>query len=279
MFWNFCWVGCSLSHRNFHLSTTILSWPLVWFRCARQQTCFYTNGTWISLTQWWWSSIYRRLVGKLLSTRPDITFAVQQLSQFLSKPTICHHKAAHRVLHYLKHSPGQGLSSLAGLHLWNCTAMVIRIGLVVHSRGFIGGYCFFLGNSLITWCSKKQTTIACSSSEAKYATCELQWLQYILTDLQIECNKTPVLYCDSRSALHIAANPVFHERTKHLEIDCHVVREKLTNGVMKLLPLSSANQIADMFTKALLPQPFYHLLSKLRLLKHLPVFNLWGGNT
>lgn len=171
------------------------------------------------------------------------------------------------------------VSSLAGLHLWTCTAMVIRLGLVVHSRRFISGYCFFLGNSLITWCSKKQTTIACSSSEAKYATCELQWLQYILTDLQIECNKTPVLYCDSRSALHIAANPVFHERTKHLEIDCHVVREKLTNGVMKLLPLSSANQIADMFTKALLPQPFYHLLSKLRLLKHLPIFNLWRGNT
>jgi hypothetical protein len=127
-----------------------------------------------------------------------------------------------------------------------------------------------LGKSLISWCTKKQLTVSRSSSEAEYralaaATCELLWLLYLLQDLQLSCIKPPVIYCDNQSALHIAANPVFHERTKHLEIDCHLVRENLQVGVMKLLPITSQNQIADFFTKSLLPQPFHTLLSKMGL--------------
>jgi hypothetical protein len=76
----------------------------------------------------------------------------------------------------------------------------------------------------------------------------------------------PILYCDNKSALCIAANPIFDEWTKHLEIDCHVTREQLSLGHKKLLQLSSANQIADLFTKALAPQPFFHLIAKLRLM-------------
>jgi len=98
------------------------------------------------------------------------------------------------------------------------------------------------------------------------ATCELQWLLYLLRDLNVTCAKLPVLYCDNQSAMHIAANPVFHERTKHLEIDCHIVREKLQARIFKLLPVTTHDQIADFFTKALYTQPFGLLLSKLGML-------------
>jgi hypothetical protein len=91
----------------------------------------------------------------------------------------------------------------------------------------------------------------------------LAHLLYLLQDIHITCSKLLILNCDNQSALHIAANPVFHERTKHLGIDYHIVREKLLAGVMKLLPLSSKDQLADFFTKALLPQPFGILLAKL----------------
>ncbi|CAJ2636545.1 unnamed protein product [Trifolium pratense] len=216
-------------------------------------------------------SAYRRLVGRLLylnTTRPDITFITQQLSQFLSKPTHTHYTAALRVLKYLKNCPGRGLffprsSSLQILGFSDADWAGCK-----DSRRSISGHCFFLGQSLISWRTKKQITVARSSSEAEYralasATCELQWLVYLLQDLHVTCSKLPVLYCDNQSALHIAANPVFHERTKHLDIDCHVVREKLQAGLMKLLPVSSKDQIADFFTKTLLPQPFGILLAKL----------------
>jgi len=119
--------------------------------------------------------------------------------------------------------------------------------------------------------TKKQLIVSKSSSENEYralaaASCELQWILYVLYDLQIKCTKTSVIYYDNQSALHMTANPVFHERTKHLEIDCHIVREKLQANILKLLPISSKEQIADFFTKALLPQPFNNLLSKLEMI-------------
>jgi hypothetical protein len=139
------------------------------------------------------------------------------------------------------------------------------------SRRSISGQCFYLGKSLISWRTKKQLTVSRSSSEAEYralgaATCELQWILYLLKDLHVSLIKPRVLYCDNQSAIHIAANPVFHERTKYLEIDCHLVREKMQAGIMKLLPVSSKDQLADFFTKLLLPQPFHVLLSKLGML-------------
>jgi hypothetical protein len=219
-------------------------------------------------------SQYRRLIGKLLyltNTRPDIAYATQQLSQFLHKPTITHYNAACRVVRYLKHNPGRGL-------IFHRHSDIQLLGYsdadwagCLDTRRSTSGYCFFLGSSLISWKAKKQQTISKSSSEAEYralstATCELLWLQYLLKDLQVECSKPPVLFCDNQSALHIASNPVFHERTKHLEIDCHLVREKVQSGLLRLLPVPTHEQLADFLTKALPAPKFQNLMSKLGLL-------------
>jgi len=219
-------------------------------------------------------SAYRRLIGRLIylnTTRPDITFITQQLSRFLSKPTQTHYHAALRVLKYLKGSPDKGIffPRASGLYIQGYTdADWARCR---DTRRSISGHCFFLGQSLICWRTKKQPTVSRSSSEAEYramasATCELQWLLYLLRDLHVTCAKLPMLYCDNQSAMHIAANPVFYERTKHLEIDCHIVREKLQAGIFKLLPVTTYDQITDFFTKALYPQPFGLLLFKLGVL-------------
>lgn len=176
---------------------------------------------------------YRRLIGRLIylpTTRPSISFSTQHLSQFLSKPTQAHFKATQRVLKYLKGSPGLGF-----LFPRDSTIQLLGLGDVdwvgcPDTRRSISGFCFFLGTSLISQKSKKQVTVSRSSSKAEYralatASCELQWLSFLLRDLHVECSKPSVLYCDIKSALYIAANQVFHERTKHLYIDCHVVRE------------------------------------------------------
>jgi len=133
---------------------------------------------------------------------------------------------------------------------------------------------------LTSWWSKKQHTVLRSISEAEYralasTTYEIQWLSYLLRDLHIAPQATVILFCDNKSALHLAANPVFHERSKHIEIDCHVVREKVRDGVLRLLPINIKSQVADIYTKPLIPKLFLHLLSKMDLIDlYAPS---WGG--
>ena len=219
-------------------------------------------------------SQFRRLVGRLLyltTTRPDIAFAVQQISQFVSKPKLVHYKAATRILQYLKSCPAKGLfySSSADLSLSGFADF--DWATCPTSRKSVSGYAVFIGSSLISWKSKKQNTVSRSSSEAEYRalaslTCEIQWLHYILKDLHITFTKPTSVYCDNKSAIHLAQNPTFHERTKHIEIDCHLIREKIERGLIKLFPISSTAQIADMLTKPLFKPAFETLVSKLGLI-------------
>jgi len=115
-----------------------------------------------------------------------------------------------------------------------------------------------LRNLLISWKSKKQSIVSKSSSEAEYqalaqASCEAQWLLFLLKDLHIEHPKPVILYCDNQVVLHIATNSIFHEHTKHIEIDCHVVRDKVQSGLIHLLPISTHEQLADILTKPFSP--------------------------
>ncbi|KAL5724899.1 hypothetical protein ACHQM5_008106 [Ranunculus cassubicifolius] len=219
-------------------------------------------------------SIYRRLIGRLLYLtvmRPDINFAVHHLSQFMHSPRTIHMDAANRVLRYLKGSINKGilLSSSSSLHVTGfCDSDWASCPV---TRRSTSGYSTFLGSSPISWKTKKQPTISRSSAEAEYRsmatlTCELQWLKFLLADLGITHNAPMTMFCDNQAALHISQNPVFHERTKHIELDCHVVREKIQEKLLTPRYIPSSSQIADIFTKPISKDSFLNLVRKLGVL-------------
>lgn len=113
-----------------------------------------------------------------------------------------------------------------------------------------------MGDSPVSWKSKKQTVVARSSAEAEYhamamATCEITWLKNLLKDLGLTDLPPTILYCDNQAALAIAANPVQHERTKHVDIDCHYVWDEIKAGNIVTEKVSSTEQVADILTKIL----------------------------
>ncbi|CAM8954691.1 unnamed protein product [Rhodiola kirilowii] len=174
----------------------------------------------------------------------------------LADPTTYRQLAANRVLRYIKLAPAQGLfyPARASLTLEDyCDADWASCPV---SRRSTTGYGIKLGPSLISWRTRKQAVVSRSSAESEYRAmaqtcCELVWIVAVLKDLRIFVSKPISLYCDNVAAGHIARNPVYHERTKHIEIDCHVVRQHFVTGLISPHFISSIDQPADIFTKPL----------------------------
>jgi hypothetical protein len=209
---------------------------------------------------------YRSLVGALhylTFTRPDISFSVHQVCQYMSAPTSVHLAAAKRILRYLQGTLNHGIAFTPGpLHLSAYTDADWAGD--PDDRRSTSGYLVYIGSNPITWSAKKQPTVSRSSTESEYralaiASAELCWIRTLLKDLGIFLSQTPILWCDNVSALAIASNPVFHARTKHIEVDFHFVRERVLRKDLEVKFVSTVDQLADIFTKSLPTQRFIDL--------------------
>jgi histone deacetylase 1/2 len=217
------------------------------------------------------ASEYRSIVGGLqylTMTRPDLSYAVQQACLHMHDPRAHHLAMVKRIMRYIRGSADHGL------HIHRSTDLDL-IGYsdadwagCPDTRRSTSGYAVFLGDSLVSWSSKRQPTVSRSSAEAEYravanVVAECCWLRQLLGELHLAVPKATVVYCDNISAVYMAANPVHHRRTKHIELDIHFVREKVALGQLRVLHVPTTQQFADVMTKGLPTAPFQEFRSSL----------------
>ena len=205
------------------------------------------------------ATFFRQLVGSLFYltiTRPDIAFSVGVVSQFMDQPHETHLVAAKRILCYIKGTLNYGL-------MYEKSKSFLLSGFVdadwagdVNDRRSTTGFCFTAGSAAISWCSKKQSTVALSSCETEYvaatmATQECLWLRRLIQEMVTTLDQPIQINCDNESAIKLAGNPIFHARSKHIETHYHFVREKVLSQDVELQKIHTNEQVADIFTKAL----------------------------
>jgi hypothetical protein len=205
------------------------------------------------------TTMYRRIVGSLIYmtiTRPDLSYAVGVVSQFMQTPRKPHLDAVRCILRYIKHTLQCGIfyeaKSQAQVHGYTDADWAGNVS----DRRSTNGFMFSFGSGAVSWSSKKQPTVALSSMEVEYrgaaiVACEVVWLQKLLSDLGQSVDAPVVIYCDNISSILLANNPIYHARTKHIEVHYHFIREKVLAKEIDLIHVSTEDQVADIFTKAL----------------------------
>ncbi|KAK3012794.1 hypothetical protein RJ639_008021 [Escallonia herrerae] len=184
-------------------------------------------------------TVYHSMVGALqylTMTRPDFVYSVSIASQFMHSPRTSHLHVVKRIFRYLKGIMRHGLL----LRLISDLSLIAYVDAdwaeCPDSRRSTSSYALFLGSNVVSWSAKKQPIVSRSSAEFEYrsvayAVAELYWLHQLLRDLGVFLHRPVIVYCDNVSATYLAANPVFHARTKHIEIDFHFVREKVASVI------------------------------------------------
>ncbi|PKU80545.1 putative mitochondrial protein [Dendrobium catenatum] len=217
-------------------------------------------------------SLYRRLAGSLqylTITWPDIAYATNRICQHMQTPSCQDYQDLKRLLRYIKGTAHLGLPITRGNLILQTYADADWAADPV-DRKSVSGFCTFLGPNLISWSVKKQVTVAKSSMEAEYralsaATSEVIWTRRLEEELQLVQSSPTRIHCDNISAIAIAKNPIFHARTKHIEIDFQFIRQHLTAGHITIQHIPSQDQVADILTKSFSSTRFRDLRSKLTI--------------
>ena len=205
------------------------------------------------------TTMYRQLVGSLIYltlTRPDISFVVDVVSMYVQSPKKPHLEAVRIILRYVKSTVDHGIFYKKGGEckmIGYCDANYARDH---DTRRSTTGYIFILGSGAVLWCSKRQPIVSLSTTEAEHrvaamAAQECMWLVQLMKDLHQPVKGAVPLYCDNKSAIQLAENPIFHARTKHVEVHYHFLREKVLNGEIYMKQINTNEQIVDIFTKGL----------------------------
>ena len=211
---------------------------------------------------------YQSAVGSLLylssATRPDITFAVNNVAKFTANPTKEHWIAVKRIFRYLKGTVNYGL-------LYSENASPDCVGFSdadwagdLNDRKSTSGYTFQVNGAAVSWRSKKQTCVALSTAEAEYvalsaATQEALWMRQLLTDLNVNIDKPVTIYEDNQSAIAMSKNHQFHGRSKHIDIKYHFVRDQVEKKTVTVLYCPTNSMLADLFTKGIPKEQFKKL--------------------
>ena len=191
----------------------------------------------------------------MVSTRPDIAAAVGILSRFMENPGRIHWEGVKRVLRYVQGTKdfclryeSQGSLTITGF----CDSDWAGC---LDTRKSTGGYVFLLGKGAISWSSKRQKSTSLSSCEAEYVTAahaamEVSWLRNFLGELHLEPSGPIMVGCDSQSAMNLIDNPVYHERSKHIQLKMHYIREQVSASEVEFSYVATNVQVADCLTKA-----------------------------
>ncbi|GJV34588.1 ribonuclease H-like domain-containing protein [Tanacetum coccineum] len=218
-------------------------------------------------------TLYRSLAGALqylIFTRPDISYAVQQICLYMHDPRDPHFTDLKRILRYVRGTIDHGIQ----LHVSSTSQLTAYTdadwaGCPVTRRS-TSGYCVFLGDNLLSWSAKRQVTLSRSSAKAEYrgvanVVVETAWLQNQLLELHAPLSTATLVYYDNVSAVYMSSNPVQHQRTKHIEIDIHFVREFVAFGQVCVLHVPSRFQYAYIFMKGLPTALFLEFRSSLNV--------------
>jgi hypothetical protein len=212
----------------------------------------------VSASQLAFTAHYHHIVGGLVYlgvTRPDISYSVHILSQFVSAPTQIHYSHLFRVLRYLRGTISRRLFFLRSSSLQLQAYCDATWASDPSDRHSLSAYCVFLGGSLIAWKIKKQIAVSRSSADAELramalVTAEVTWLWWLFEDFGVSVSMPTPLLSDSTWAISIAHDLVKHELTKHVGVDAHFTRSQVQDGVVVLQYVPSELQLADFFTKA-----------------------------